>query len=334
MFEETKMTNKNINELVSIIVPVYNVNKYIEESMKSICDQSYENIEIIVVDDGSTDDSIEIAEIVLKESGRVYSIIHQNNKGLPAARNTGLHHAIGRYVCFIDSDDIIEKSHIKNSVEALLNHNALVCYSDYEMTYDDFRTGDDIFFCGSECLDKNKLFKLFSERFIKIHCCSLLIDRTVLGHILFNEKLRYGEDVEYMWRLFSEIDCIVHVKQKTYKYLQRDNSIMTTSSMDKWGIFSVVFSLTIDDLKNRYPEYRNVYEFVYNRTLLGMLNTAAKNCAIKDYLSLCDNLDFCKLRRSLISSASLKTRIVAVLIIFKRMYYYTIRATYRSCNRK
>ena len=315
------------NPLVSIVVPVFNVEDYIEESIKSICNQTYKPIEIIVVDDESKDSSILTAKKVLEEYRVNYKIIHQMNKGLPGARNTGLLESNGQYVCFIDSDDILAEDHIKNAVISL-NKKEKACYSDFELTNDKNREGKKTFFEGQDFLDQEELFRLFSERRIKIHCCSILADRLFLidNQIFFNEKLRYGEDVDFMWRLFSKTKGIVHVRQNSYKYLQRKNSIMTTAALDKWFIFIDEFHETISNLKQTYPEYIEVYSYVYYRTLLGLMNTAARNCYIEEYLMLCKKINTNKMKYYLSKSVDVRTRVAAFLIKYDKCYYYLIHA--------
>ena len=105
--------------LVSIIVPVYNVENYVGECIESIKNQTYSNIEVIVVNDGSEDRSIEIINDMIRDDSR-FTIINQKNQGLSVARNNGLKYAKGDYFFFVDSDDYIEK----NCIEELLN---LIC---------------------------------------------------------------------------------------------------------------------------------------------------------------------------------------------------------------
>ena len=97
---------------ISIIIPVYNVEKYLSRCLESVINQSYKNIEIIIVNDGSTDNSFDICNKYKKKDKRVI-LIDQNNQGLSGARNTGLKHATGEYICFIDSDDYVEKDYVE-----------------------------------------------------------------------------------------------------------------------------------------------------------------------------------------------------------------------------
>ena len=100
-----------MNPLVSVIIPVYNVEKYLRRCLNSVIDQEYKNIEIILVNDGSTDNSLEIA-ISYKEKDKRIKVFSQENQGLSAARNMGLDKSHGEYITFIDSDDYVSKDYV------------------------------------------------------------------------------------------------------------------------------------------------------------------------------------------------------------------------------
>lgn len=100
-----------MNPLVSVIIPVYNVEKYLRRCLNSVIDQEYKNIEIILVNDGSTDNSLEMA-ISYKEKDKRIKVFSQENQGLSAARNTGLDKSQGEYIIFIDSDDYVSKDYV------------------------------------------------------------------------------------------------------------------------------------------------------------------------------------------------------------------------------
>lgn len=116
--------------MISIIVPVYNVEKYLDRCVQSILIQSFKRFELILVNDGSTDNSFEICQKYRKKDSRVI-LISQENKGLSAARNTGLNNAHGDYICFIDSDDFIEKDYLKLLLNNLKSNNADISICEY-----------------------------------------------------------------------------------------------------------------------------------------------------------------------------------------------------------
>ena len=124
--------------MVSVIVPVYNIENYIEECICSILEQSYKNIELILVDDGATDSSGEICEEFAKKDGRI-KVVHQKNGGLACAVNTGLRNATGEWIFFVDGDDCIFKTTIEHTMELQQKYGAdlVVCDFSYKKEVED-----------------------------------------------------------------------------------------------------------------------------------------------------------------------------------------------------
>ena len=112
-------------ELISIIVPVYNSEKYLERCLSSIIKQTYYNLEIIIIDDGSSDESLAIAKKHSHTDSRI-RVISKDNEGVSKTRNRGLEESNGKYICFVDSDDYISPSHIDDLYTSVCNHNASV----------------------------------------------------------------------------------------------------------------------------------------------------------------------------------------------------------------
>ncbi|HCR4895454.1 TPA: glycosyltransferase family 2 protein, partial [Enterococcus faecium] len=113
----------NSSDLISVIIPVYNVEKYVGSCLESVCNQTYKNLDIIIVDDGSKDSSNKICEDYALKDSRI-RIIHKNNAGLGLARNTGLEHVKGKYVAFIDSDDFVAANYIEAMLNGIKRSNA------------------------------------------------------------------------------------------------------------------------------------------------------------------------------------------------------------------
>ncbi|MBQ6995625.1 MAG: glycosyltransferase family 2 protein [Lachnospiraceae bacterium] len=124
-------------ELVSVIVPVYQVREYLMECVQSIQEQTYTELEIILVDDGSTDGSEKICDKCVINDKRI-SVIHQKNQGLSVARNNGLRHAKGRLIAFVDADDVVDERYIEVLYEILAKYEADIAVCDYVR----FRTGE------------------------------------------------------------------------------------------------------------------------------------------------------------------------------------------------
>lgn len=224
-------------DLVSIIVPVYNVEQYLKDCLDSILQQSYPNIEIIIINDGSTDGSKEAVIPFLSDKRVKY--IEQENKGLSGARNTGLKSALGKYIVFVDSDDYIEKNMLKEVVFLMKTYSLdLVRFngiSFVEELNETFKEGNYDF---SHRLEENKLYKEESldlnRRTFSSSVCLYITTRELIS----KNQLVFYENVLHEDELFTA-QVFLHTKRMMYKNVSyyhrryRSNSIMTDLSSEK-----------------------------------------------------------------------------------------------------
>ncbi len=224
--------NNTIKEktiMVSVIVPIYNVEEYLEECLESIRNQTYTNIEVILVNDGSTDGSIEICERFYQQDNR-FKLVTQENQGLSAARNRGVKESIGEYIMFVDSDDVVKE----NIVEVLFFYmNSDVDIVECQITR-----------CKDELVENKPtsiMFKgesteaiLKSIEFKEVKFCAFtkLYRRELVEKVPFLEGYIY-EDVYTGMNYLKYIRKMVAVDLKGYYYRVRPNSIMTKSFNEK-----------------------------------------------------------------------------------------------------
>lgn len=213
---------------LSIIVPVYNVRLYVEECIKSLISQNYENFEIIIVDDGSTDGSSSVCDSLQSLSPRII-VIHQDNGGLPAARNRGLEAATGDYICFIDSDDIVAPEMFKTLIEKLEEHDASVAICNFEV-FNKIQT-----FASNRY--HNEVINYSDDNPISFYraaldsSCNRVFKAEAIKNIRFEPKSKVAqEDYWFQIRLFTHIDRIVTIEDGFYKYRQRGSSITKSHS--------------------------------------------------------------------------------------------------------
>lgn len=186
-------------DLISVIVPVYNVEKYLRKCVDSICAQTYKNLEIILVDDGSLDQSGEICEEFKKNDNRI-KVIHKKNGGLGLTRNSGMERMTGQYVTFIDSDDWIGPDHIENLYQAIKKAQADVCMGEYTR----------VFAIGQPKQCHGKLEK-------KLYTDDEVIEKIVLPIIGPDTTYRSDSQVEAScWRNLYRVDVI---KQNDIKFI-------------------------------------------------------------------------------------------------------------------
>lgn len=232
--QDMEMQNGHERDLISLIVPVYNVERYLDRCMESILQQTYRKLEIILVDDGSTDSSPAKCDVYAEKDSRV-KVIHKPNGGLSDARNAGLSAASGSYIGYVDSDDWIEPDMYERMHWACVLHHAQLAVCRYFSEYRD-RTvaGGD----GSVVpLTREELLKIYisghDTYVIYNSVWSKLFHRDLVRGVLF-PKGRDSEDILYTTRAFCKVEKAVYLDQCFYHYvLDREGSIMNATKSER-----------------------------------------------------------------------------------------------------
>lgn len=203
--------------LVSVIVPIYNAEKYLVKCIESICNQYYQNLEIILVNDGSIDNSAMIIREYEKNDIRIKTI-DQLNSGVSVARNHGLEVANGDYILFVDSDDWIEKNMIEVLVDNILLSNADISCCQYDKMVSSNITQFEIW-------DKEKTLKEFIiHKNINGSLGNKLIKRNILKDIFFDSRIKYGEDALFCWQCFINISSLCITDRVLYHGTMHNDS--------------------------------------------------------------------------------------------------------------
>lgn len=236
--------------MISVIVPVYKVEKYLEKCVNSILCQSYSDLEIILVDDGSPDNCGKICDELALKDKRI-RVIHQKNKGLAAARNAGLVIAHGKYVAFVDSDDTIE------SGAYLMLHNMIETYDAdiaicecRKVTENELLKQVEYSNYEDELLDNNKLWELVFGQ-LNNSSCNKLYKRGFIGDLQFPENVVHGEDLLFNIEYLAKCNIGVYNEAPVYNYLSRNNSI-TRSSFNENVFFEIVAKDKAKELVKKY----------------------------------------------------------------------------------
>jgi glycosyltransferase involved in cell wall biosynthesis len=223
-----------MSDLISIIVPVYNMERYLGRCVSSIVNQTYEKLEIILVDDGSTDSSPQMCEDYAKKDDRI-KVVHKENGGLSDARNAGLKIATGDYIGYVDSDDWIEPDMYERMVNACIDNNAEMALCRYFREYDD-KTIDD----GTdrvEILGRDEILRIYitdKEGFMVYNSVwSKLFKRELVEGVIF-PKGQNSEDIMYTTRAFCKLDKAVYIDACLYHYvIDRKDSIMNVAKTER-----------------------------------------------------------------------------------------------------
>lgn len=219
------------NELISIVVPVYNVERYLEKCINSIIVQTYDNIEIILVNDGSIDDSASIIAHFEQLDSRIRSY-SQDNGGLSAARNTGIDNANGRYIAFVDSDDYIHPRMIEILYNNLINTDSDISVCDLFWINEGEKTEEFIDNNITVYNGINVLRKMIRDDLISVVAWNKLYKREIFNNLRYPVG-RLHEDEFVIHRILSQCNRSVYTTAKLYYYIRREGSIVAKTSSKK-----------------------------------------------------------------------------------------------------
>lgn len=214
---------------VSVIMPVYNCEKYLADSIKSVLAQTFTDFELIIIDDGSKDKSRKIIEEYSLKDTRIKAFYNENH-GVSFTRNYGIDHANGEYIAFIDADDIYDNKYLEEMFSVIINEDADLVCCDYQMGYG---------FSKWQSKNENSLnvsrhyseksFEYASKIGVGINIWTKLFSTELINRysIRFNEKLSYGEDMFFCWKMFLVSKNIFYIPEKLYFYrLSGDTAVL------------------------------------------------------------------------------------------------------------
>lgn len=245
---------------ISVIVPVYNVEKYVHRCIDSIINQTYKDIEIILVDDGSTDKSGEICDDYAKLDTRI-KVIHKKNGGLSDARNIGIENSTGEYISFVDSDDYIHYDMIKCLYINIKEYKANISICGYEKTYcDNMKNIGAVELKDIQCLNNvEAIHLLFDENLDSnfVVAWGKLYQRKLFKDIIYPIN-KIHEDEFTTYKLLYTSKKIVYDSTQLYYYYQRNDSIMNREFNEKrLDVFDAFFEqINFFYARNLYTEYQ------------------------------------------------------------------------------
>lgn len=226
--------------LISIVIPIYNAEKYLEECLNSIKNQTYKNFEVIMVNDGSKDDSETICMNFLRSDSR-FRYLKKENGGVSSARNVGLDNVEGDYITFIDADDWVDENYLDLLITTVKKNHSDIVVSSYKQF-----NNIDIFYLRAYSLQEKYLLnfermnrddfltifpKLMSTNVCFNNAVAKLFRKELVNDLRFDTSIKYGEDLDFYFRLYLNVDSISYVDEPTYIYRSHGDS--TTSNFNQ-----------------------------------------------------------------------------------------------------
>jgi glycosyltransferase involved in cell wall biosynthesis len=242
---------------ISVIIPVYKVEPYLRQCIDSILTQSYSNLEIILVDDGSPDNCGKICDEYAEKDNRI-NVIHKENEGQAAARNTGINKATGEYLTFVDSDDWVAPDILELLYTSLISNNADVSCCGYYLAYSNmYKT----FNCSNKILVLNREQAIEQMLLNKNVFCSVwgkLYKKSLFDVIRFPCGISYGEDAAVTFNVLSIIECVVSNNIPKYYYRQRKGSLVSMNYNSKKMEILNNAERILKVIENNYPNITDV----------------------------------------------------------------------------
>jgi glycosyltransferase involved in cell wall biosynthesis len=308
--------------LISVIVPVYQVEDYIADTINSIVNQTYTPFEIILVNDGTKDKSVEIALNILNKTTTNYTLIEQVNMGLAAARNTGFRKSKGDWTVCVDSDDIIAPEFLERLYSTGIKYNSDVVSCNFQYVYSKnvFKKND--IWGKDHIISRDDILMRFLKRSINIIAPGLLISKAFLekNDLWYDESVKFSEDQHFIWRVLLNATKVAIVEDRLYNYLMRNNSI-TTSSDSK--VILTGFA-GIKRLENEINDTGAIKKYLLPRWILGTLHDSAKSMDLNNFYDIALKLDYKRNFTRLLSFPDFRVRILSLLILINCKLFYRI----------
>lgn len=240
--EDGKMLKLNDEDfLISIVIPIYNAEKYLEECLNSIKNQTYKNFEVIMVNDGSKDESETICKRFLEYDAR-FRYFTKSNGGVSSARNLGLDNVKGDFITFIDSDDWIDEKHLElliNSIKKTNSDIVVSCYKEFDNNIDTYYTivytKQEKNLLNFEKMNRDDFLTIF-PKLMSLNVCfnnavAKLFRKELVNNLRFDTSIKYGEDLDFYFSLYLNVESISYVDELTYVYRIHGDS--TTSNFNQ-----------------------------------------------------------------------------------------------------
>lgn len=244
-----------MKELISIIIPIYNAESTLEKCLKSLIEQTYKNLEIILINDGSTDNSEKICRKFQQLDSRV-KLINTTNKGVSSARNMGLDNSKGNYITFIDADDYVCKTMIEDLYNAMyINKDVQIvqcCTIDVDENFKEIsrsKIKEDI-----KLESQDYLREILKEKIINNVCWGKLYKSECIENTRFNENIKINEDLDFLSKVLIKCKNVLIIKKHDYFWVNRKNSVTKQSFGLQWIENIENCKVILENIEKTYPK--------------------------------------------------------------------------------
>lgn len=315
--------------LIDIIIPMYNSEKYIDGLLQTLQTQTFRDFCAVFVDDGSKDNTYQVLQQKLAGVDFAYTVIHQENKGLPGARNAGIRGSESPWIVFMDSDDGLDSHYLEFLYQAVTENNCNVAACGYQIVEAeaDIRSVSNVEYCCRVFTSSEVIREYYKNWF---GAWALILNRRWLEQegLLFDEVCTYLEDVPFITQVLVHADRAVLMDAPVYLYYQRPGSLMHTPKIEKYQIALDGFSRMEEKLHAIDNEgAREFFTIGRARYYLATLRKAAVQMPYNLFQELCRIVPLEK-EKAQFGKLQKKQKLAAYVYTFStRLFYYIVRMT-------
>ncbi len=266
------------NAMVSVVVPAYNCSGFIRRCVDSLCRQSHSDLQIILVDDGSSDDTPKVCDELASVDDRIV-VIHKPNGGVSSARNAGILAATGEYVTFVDSDDYIDFDHIENLYNLMQKHTCDVAICGYAVEDENSRTSGKrkACSCNEVCYDHDSaVCELLAGGAVGGYVWNKLYRKELLEGIEFDGSIKILEDLLFNYNVFKRVKSAAFCDCKSYHYIQRGQSAMHRGFGEEHRKMVQTARFICHDLEDESQELADAGKGLLAKTIIWVVDVMAE----------------------------------------------------------
>ncbi len=317
---------------VDVVVPVYNGANFIKPLIDTFEKQTFKDFKVIFVDDGSTDNSLEVLEKEAKGATFESVIVHQENGGLPCARNTGIRNSTSPWITFVDCDDLLDSHYMEYLYKSVEENGTDLGYCGFQPIPFDKR--EKIQEAGNFECDVISASECMEEYYNTWFCsCCLIMNRNFLleNNLFFDEKCTYCEDIPFITEVIEAVDKVSKVKNDLYIYLLRQGSLIRNPKIEKYKVGIEGFLRMSERLEAKDSKAAKVFSKVGKaRYMIATLRKGAVQLPFKKYIFLTDFIDKETIELQ-VKNLPLKLKVSGyIYLVSKTLFYFVIKSLFKD----
>lgn len=311
-----------MENLVSIIIPCYNAEKYIIRALDSISNQTFKNLEVICIDDGSKDNTIQVIREYMKQDKINIKLVSTENRGVSSARNTGIEMAAGKYVMFLDADDVYEDILVEYLITLVEKKNVDTAYT-YWCSKRENMNNEKFEIKSTNQLD---MMRHFMYRKTPVSFVNFIYRKSILEdyHIRFEKEIRYGEDNLFFWKYLCHIESGSYIDAPMYWYFQNEASALHNPSWDITQAVAAIEKAEAYMEKNSFQYVDEFKEYMPARTKFSIAKEFAKYGQKENFYKFYEQYNLKKDAKRLINKNGIILTSCALLLKFSPNVFYRV----------